>query len=577
MPFRSWLLVAALFVPSAAWADDPKDPLRFVPAQADVVVKIERPRAVFEAVEKHAIFAEAKALAAVRELFDSTNVRRLEQLVAHFEKKLGANKNELLDHLGGGGIVIAGKFDNPAGALLVLQAKDEKRLKQFVGQALQLAEAERDRLEVKIPIHKEDYKGIETITFGDASAAIADGALLIASKKDILKFVLNRHLTAKDGGGILDVASFQEARASLPKGAQAWAWLNLDTVKSRPDFKTGFDAASQDPFQMILFGGLLDTIKRSPYATAVLEQDKNEWRLGVRMPRGREGMSAISKLVTPNNEIGTLPLLATPKTVVSYSYFLDLGQMWEHRRKIFNDKQADAMDKAEQEFAKVAFGAKLGSLLQQMGNHHRVVIAAGEKSTSGANKAYADIPSFALVMDVRDPQFSKSLNLAVRSLGLVGVLASKGAVKMSDKEHGDQKVLCFSFIEGKTFEGDPTGLRFSYSPSFAMVGDQLVFSSTFGLAKDLIDELARPANAKPQAATSRARLYSESAALALRQSPDKMMTQLILAQSLSPAAAREEVRRILALTEKLGTVDLDLNYGRDDFRFDVRWRPMEKR
>ena len=59
----------------------------------------------------------------------------------------------------------------------------------------------------------------------------------------------------------------------------------------------------------------------------------------------------------------------------------------------------------------------------------------------------------------------------------------------------------------------------------------------------------------------------------LRESPEKVMTQVILTQSLSPGAAREEVRRIIALAEKLGTLDSEITYGRDDFRFDVRWRP----
>src|SRR4051812_23320962 len=94
---RSWLICGALFLLAAAGrAGDPKDPLRFIPATADVVAKIARPRALLEAIEKHELFAEAKTLAFVRELFDSTNVHRFERLIGHFEQELGANKNELL-------------------------------------------------------------------------------------------------------------------------------------------------------------------------------------------------------------------------------------------------------------------------------------------------------------------------------------------------------------------------------------------------------------------------------------------------------------------------------------------------
>src|SRR4051812_25656271 len=79
MPFRSWLLCAVFLLPlDRARAGELKDPLRFVPMSADIVVKIKRPRDLLQGIEKHELFAEAKTLAAVRELVDSTNLRRLE-------------------------------------------------------------------------------------------------------------------------------------------------------------------------------------------------------------------------------------------------------------------------------------------------------------------------------------------------------------------------------------------------------------------------------------------------------------------------------------------------------------------
>src|SRR5262249_33992215 len=37
-------------------------------------------------------------------------------------------------------------------------------------------------------------------------------------------------------------------------------------------------------------------------------------------------------------------------------------------------------------------------------------------------------------------------------------------------------------------------------------------------------------------------------------------------------AAREEVRKIIALVERLGTLGFEINYGKSDFTFDVRWQ-----
>ena len=44
-------------------ADEAKDPLRFVPAVADVVVKLERPQALLEAVETHPVLEQALKIA----------------------------------------------------------------------------------------------------------------------------------------------------------------------------------------------------------------------------------------------------------------------------------------------------------------------------------------------------------------------------------------------------------------------------------------------------------------------------------------------------------------------------------
>src|SRR5215470_2718172 len=96
-----WLLSVAftttLFVPISRAAD--KDPLRFFPESTDAVLKVEKPRALVEAILKHDLAREAQELQIVRDFLDSADFRRFFQLVAHFEKELGAPWPELLDRL----------------------------------------------------------------------------------------------------------------------------------------------------------------------------------------------------------------------------------------------------------------------------------------------------------------------------------------------------------------------------------------------------------------------------------------------------------------------------------------------
>ena len=569
MLLPAWLILLA---PTLTRADSPKDPLRFVPREAEWVVKIERPRALVEAVEKHEIVQEALKIGGVRELYDSTNYRRLYQLIAYFEKEFGKDKYELLDALTGGGVVVAAKFDKPAGAMLVIQSKDEKLLRQFAQFVLDLTEKELARQESKEALQRKTYEGIETMQLGkQINVALVDGALVAATEGKILKSLLDRHLGKEKGERISTSANFNAARKTIPDNAHIWTWLDFEAVHKVPNFKTGFEAGSQDPNVMILFGGLIDVVRRTPYLTAYVTQENQDWQVRVQMPRGREGMSGIGKMVVPQKDPGSLPLLQPPRTFASISYFLDLGEFWVHRDKIFNKKQLEGLEKFEKQSGKFLGGVKLGQLLQQLGNHQRVVFATPSEPPYKFKPA-TKIPAFAVVLDMRDPAFGKSMNFLLRAAALLGTFASKSGLKMVEEEHAGHKLVAYYFPEDKEFEGDPNGIRFNFAPCFVQVADQFVMSSTVELGKDLIDEIKRGAKESPKAATMRTQLYATGAAQALRAGEEQVLTQLILGQALPPGQAREEVRRIIALVERLGVLGFEIDYGERDFRFDINWR-----
>ena len=571
MRTRNWLLVGVMILAtSAARADDP---LRFVPARSDVVVKIDRPRALLEAVENHPLTREALKLAGIREFYDSTNQRRLHQLIAHFEKELGKDKYQLLDALAGGGVVFAAHLDKSPAFLLVIQATDEAILAKFVEIALDLAEKERVRLEVKAPLRRHEYRGCVVHSLGPVHVAITERAFVVASDERTVKAAIDAGLDMKLEKRIAGVAAFREARDAMPKETPVWAWLNLDAVKAKPEFKTGFDAAVQDPNQLILFGGLYDVLKRSPCVSAHVALEEETWRLRVRMPRGREGMSAIAKMLLPEKagESGILPTLRPPRTLASFGYFLDLGEFWDHRAEILNAKAAKDLDAFDKESPKILFGAKVSALLKQMGTHHRIVVAGQEKSPY-RTKPGTKLPAFAAVIDTRDPKFAKTIDMMARGYGLVGVIASGAAVKLGEQQHAGKKLVCFHFHENKAYDGDATGYRFNFSPCFVDLDRHVIFSSTVELAKDLIDELERVSDGKPTTASVRSRLFAEGAADALKADEEQVLTQLILNQALAPTAAREEVGRLIALVRRLGEVGFDIRYEANEFLWDARWR-----
>jgi hypothetical protein len=302
-----------------------------------------------------------------------------------------------------------------------------------------------------------------------------------------------------------------------------------------------------------------------------LAQDGPNWHARVQLNAGRDGMGGIGKLVVPQDDKGTLPLLETPRTFASVSYFMDLGELWKHRAKIFNEKQVVELEKAEKNSAKVLGSARLGDLFQQAGNHHRVVFASPDKSPYKTAPT-TRIPSFGVVIDMRDPQFAKSMNFLLRIAALGGTFAVQSGLKLKDEQHDGVNLVCYYFREDKKFDGDPNGVRFNFSPCFAQVGDQFVVSSTVELGKDLIDTLKKPARGASSPATMRTEVYATGVAQTIKANEEQVLTQLILSQALPPGDARREIERIVTLVQRLGMLQLSLNYDPQALRFDARWQ-----
>src|SRR3954469_10178069 len=145
------LAVLAVVLAGTARGDDTPDPLRLVPRQADLALRVDAPRKLVEAVLATEPFRELGQFTAVREALQSTNARRAAKLLTYYEKELGAPWPELLDRLTGGGVVLATKFERGgnAPALLVVQSKDDELLKRAVGVLLTAIEQELIRQDSK--------------------------------------------------------------------------------------------------------------------------------------------------------------------------------------------------------------------------------------------------------------------------------------------------------------------------------------------------------------------------------------------------------------------------------------------
>jgi hypothetical protein len=565
-------ILLLLGVSTAACAEAPPDPLRLVPDITDVIVEVKNPRRLAETVTQHELFKQIQSFGAVQEILDSTSYRRAYQLVAYFEKQLGAPWPELLDQLAGGGAVLAAKIGpDPAPALLVVQGSDEKLMRRFADLSLQILEQELARREAKERVEKMPYRGMETVHVGkDLYAAVAGSALLVSNKEDALHAALDLHLDAGTKS-MAHVKGLAEARKLLPADRLAFLWLNLETVHKEGKAKDVF-ATGRDPILTVLFGGWLDTARRSPYLCASLGHSADGFALALRMPCGQaDGGPEQSVHVPPATDPGVKPLLEPRGVLLSHSYYHDVGKFWDDRAKIFTPAQIKSLEELDKNSGLVLAGQRLSQLLTKTGAHHRFV-AANQRETGYKKKAKQPLPAFALVAELRDPaEFTKTVNTVLRGVALLA--GSQYKLKLTEEKHGSHKIIGYRFSEDAQLAQDAEDIRFNFSPCFVTIGNQFIASSTLELGHELIDLLekeVKEGQSSHSPAAMRTMVYAAGTANSLKIGEDALIAQTILSRAVTLDEAREEAKLLIEFVRRLGGLTVETNYTTNEFRLDAR-------
>lgn len=567
------LVLAALTVATVAAAPvaaaDRAHPLEFVPASARIVVCVENPRKLAEAVLMLDAVSQAEALAPVRTVLDSAGVRRGFQVLAFFEKELGAKWPELLDQLAGGGVALGAEFGDKAPALVVLRGTDAQQVEKAYALLFRVLEEELARQGTPVRPTREQADGGEVVRIGnDVHTARVGATVFVSNRAEALKAGIELARSPRPDASVAGKTA--AARKLLPKDPLAWVWVDFVAAKQSKEAKDFFDATRADFLQTLVAGSTIDCLKRSDFVAAGLYQEPTGFRLALRLPAGREAFPTEFALhVPPKDRPGSLPLLEPPGVLYSQSFYLDIGAGWKHRDKLINDEVRGQIEEGEKQLSKFLPGSvKLGELLEAWGPYHRIVVANTEKlpyKTQPSDR----LPGFAYVTAMRDPKFGQSVESIARAGALIATL--QFGLKSVTETHDGVKIVGYRFAEDKPMADDPGGLRFNFEPCFAVVGDQFVAASTIEMCKKTIAEVRRTAGQTGEAAVWRARGYAAGAAAAVAGVPDPFVTDAVLEQGVGIEEARRQVAAIAAWLKTLGTARVEIDERDTEYRLDVVW------
>ncbi|GIW80094.1 MAG: hypothetical protein KatS3mg105_1901 [Gemmatales bacterium] len=563
------LVLAGIAVPSA----QAQSPLRLVPQEADLFLEVPNPAGLIQTVLDDPLLERLRKLDAFAELQDFTNVRRFYQLVAYYEKELGAKWPEVLDQIAGKGVAFAVKIGpEPAPFLVVLQGKNPQTTKKFFDLSLNLLEQELNRQEAKnLPVRGR-LGGADMVTIGNDLRAVVKGSnIFLSNREEALKLSLELLQAGAKAKGIDKLRSVADARRLLPKKPLVWFWLNFEFFKNLPQADQVLSLPRNDIFQTVFFGSFLDLVKRSDFMCASISREKSGYLTTIRLPAGRKGMpKALGVHVPMGDEVGSLPTLQPKGTIYSNSSYFDIAKFWTFRKQLFTEQQVEQFEKFDKNSARALLGNRFSDLIQKIGAHHRFVVV-NQPKTGYKKQPKQKLPAFAYVVDLRDPKFGKTLNALIRA----GALLATTQIKMNlvEEKEGEYEIVGYRFSEDRDLPQDRNGLRFNFSPCFATIENQFMICSTLELGHELARLLAKEAKTQPRQrslAVDNDIVYGNGLAELVALFKDQLMVQTALSQAVPPEQAEKQVDALIDWIRGLGRIVSTTTFGDDRFSIDIR-------
>ncbi|CAN5348046.1 hypothetical protein BH11PLA2_BH11PLA2_41290 [soil metagenome] len=544
------------------------DPLKYMPLEAGVVMKVESPRTLVEGFVKLDAYKEVQAFPQVKEVLDSANARRLFQLLKYVEAETKTAWPELIDKVAGNGIALGFKpgMDN-APVLLVMEGTDEAIVTKVFNIFLAGVKDEAARND-SVKIIESEIAGVRTLQLGDATFARHGSLIFISNKKVALEAGLTLALKPGERKSILEHATLGKARKLVGDKAAAWLWFDLAAAKETQEGKDYFANSRKDLFQLLAFGSTSDAARRSEFVAAGLYDTPKGYTFSVRMPAKRADLDDVMYVhVPPKSLIGSKPLLEPKGVVLSQSFYLDVGYLWGARQRIIANEELKSLETGVAQLSKLLPNTSMEELLVQSGAYHRFVMAhTGEKLYT--NEPNQLIPPTAYVGTIRFPEFGKSINGILRAGGLVAGFQTGWTMK--EEKHDGVAIVTYRFpdVRDAKFD-DPDHLRFNAAPSFAIVNDSLIVASTPGIIKELIPILRMESKEAGEPEVWRMKGYAAGAADVLAAYPEATVTDAILRQGITLAEAKQQTIAFSKWLRKLGSTTISIQHDVDMYKFEI--------
>lgn len=541
-----------------ASADD-RTAADLLPPTTVAFAEIRQPITLLNTVYDHRITERIQSLDQVRAAMEKKQFLDYKAGVAVVESQMGMPWRKIVEQTTGGGLAI-GLDAKTQGVVFLARAKDEAAQNKLVETLVNLTSLDAKTKGNPNPVKSAEYRGIKVYEVDKSKMAVTGGWLIVTNKDDTGKMVVDR-LLDKPGESLAKDAQFIKARTAAGSSPTAWGYVNTKFLRDVGAAKKAFEGKADNPLAELILGGILSTLKQTPYVTVAVDVTDQHIQLSAASPHDRSWAGETREYYFgPAGKGAAPPQLLGKESIVSLSTYRDISAMWLRAGDLFNEQMNDELAKADSNLSTLFSGKDFGEDILGALKPEVQLVVARQTFAEGQPAPAIKLPSFGLVADLRDPakmqpELRRTFQSLIGFLNIVGAMNGQPQLEL-DMEKTDKAQFIMSNYLPDTNAKDPLGLKINYnfSPSIAFAGNRFVVASTKSLAQALAN-----ATATAQSAAEATRVVNTDAVIhfdALREILSDNRGQLVAQNMLSDGHTKEEAEKeIGVLLELVGWFD----------------------
>lgn len=595
MLIRTAHRVAFLLALLVAWPNrghgDDRRAANFLPATTLAFVEVTQPEKLLDFLLEHPLRKKIEALPQIRAALSSQKFLQFQVIVELVESQMGIPWRSILTQATGGSLSLA--FDPKTnGVALIAQAVDETTVPKLIESISKLARLNGSSKGKKDALKSVEFRGIKVYTLDKAKLAVVGKWMMVTNNHELGKQIMDAYLDQLQSS-LASNQDFVAAKGLVPGDANAWAYLNIASLRATPKFAKVSQGPKDNPLVELLMGGLFTTVTHAPYATLGLNISSDGLVLQAAAPHDPSWLDSSREYFFGAGGAGVAPAnLLTKNSVLSLGLYRDIAKMWLYADDLFNQQINDDLAKADSTLSTLFSGKDFGEdILGALQPELRLVVTR-QNYAAGKPIPKIKLPAFGIATELKNPaamqpELRRMFQNLLGFLNITGAMNGQPQLELDMEKTESMQLVTSSFLaDSNSSDGADGRIHHNFSPSIAFVGSRFVIASTKDLAVELANATEQPNNVSTQPANDTASgeagqpkgmkpntdlvINLRNVRETLADNAEQLVAQNMLQEGHTKQEAEEAVRTLLDVIGWFETMSLRLNVFSNQIQMTAR-------